>query len=127
MAPVRVPTPGRDVLYKSKTGNYVLPAKVVVTLDNLFSEGVKKGDIPGLDTPVHVHLKVFSPGEDYVEENCPHSSEHPDYDARANPFPAGSWCWPEILPERSFENGSMDADLYPMSADHRDWKEDMRL
>lgn len=117
MASIKVPSPGRDILYKSKLGNYILPGKVVVTLDNLYPEGVAKGDIASLNSPAHVHAKVFSPGEDYVEENVPHASAHPDYDLESNPFPPGSWIWPEILPDRWFETteGTLDGQLYPMA------------
>lgn len=128
MMAVKVPTPGRDVYYKSKTGNYVLPAKVVVTQDNLFHEGVLKGDIPSLDSPVHVHLRVSSPGEDYVEENCPHAALHPDYHPSDNPFPAGSWSWPELVPDRMYEReGGMVEDLLPLSASHIRWEGDRRI
>lgn len=124
---VVAPTPGRDVYYKSRTGNYILPAKVVVTFDNIFEEGVDKGDIADLDSPVHVHLKVFSPGEDYVESNVPHATSHEDFDGERNPFPAGSWKWPDLVPDRIWENGHLDGSLLPMSASHPDWEEDRRI
>lgn len=103
MASIVVPTPGRDVLYKSKTGNYVLPAKVSVTLDNLFRPGVESGDLADLDSPLHLHLKVFNPGPEYVEFNVPHAKQHPDYDEDLNAWPPGSWRWPEMVPDRVFD------------------------
>lgn len=106
MASVKVPTPGRDVWYWSKTGNYALPAKVSVTVDNLFQPGVEAGDIENLDSPIHVHLRTISPGEDYVEQNCPHATVHPDYDPDTNPWPAGSWRWPDIVPDRIYDTES---------------------
>lgn len=123
MASVRVPTPGRDIYYKSKLGNYILPGKAVVTIDNLFDEGVERGDIEGLDSPAHIHAKVFSPGEDYVESNIPHASAHPEYDAQSNPFPPGSWLWPEIQADRWYDTteGILDGRPFAMSASHDDW------
>lgn len=120
---IKIPTPGRDILYKSKLGNYILPGKAVVTIDNLFSEGVEAGLIDGLTTPVHIHAKVFSPGDDYVEQNIPHARVHPDYDSETNPFPPGSWAWPDIVPDRWYDadTGLMDGAALPMSADHTDW------
>lgn len=100
---VVVPTPGRDVLYRSKTGNYVLPAKVSVTIDNLFRPGVESGDLADLETPLHVHLKVINPGPEYVEFNVPHAKQHPDYDSREEPFPPGTWRWPEMVPDRHYD------------------------
>lgn len=124
MASIRVPTPGREILYKSKLDNYVLPAKVVVTIDNLFVEGVEKGDIKDLDSPAHIHAKVFSPGEDYVEQNIPHAAAHPEYDLESNPFPPGSWVWPEILPDRWYdtEDQSFDGEVYAMSRSVPGWR-----
>lgn len=107
MANIVVPTPGRDVLYKSKTGNYVLPAKVSVTIDNLYRPGVEAGDLEDLDTPLHVHLKVLNPGPEYVEFNVPHAKEHPDYDDGA-PWPPGSWRWPEMIPDRTYDTETGD-------------------
>lgn len=105
MAAVIVPTPGREVMYRSKTSNYALPAKVSVTIDNLYYPGVDAGDIGGISSPLHAHLVVFSPGpESYREHDCPHASMHPDFDEQSNPWPPGSWVWPHMAPDRVFDS-----------------------
>lgn len=114
MTTIKVPTPGRDVWYWSKTGNYALPAKVSVSIDNLYEGGVESGDIEDLDTPLHVHLSVISPGEDYKEPNCPHATMHPDYDRDTNPWPPGSWQWPDMVPDRWFDNQTHILDGGPL-------------
>jgi hypothetical protein len=58
----RKPTIGRIVIYRSRTGNYDVPAIVSATTETLFVENVESGMIPGLSSDEHVHLTVFSPG-----------------------------------------------------------------
>lgn len=85
------PTIGRIVHYRSKTGNYIMPAIIVATKDTLWPEGVERGDVPDLDDENHVHLECFTPGknEHYQEFNVPYIAEN---DGAAS---AGSWFWPE--------------------------------
>jgi len=103
------PTPGRIVWYTSRTGNYYLPAMVVVTQDNLFAGGVEAGHIPGLSGDMCVHLWVFSPGPaglraeatDFKAES-PHGRQenqgggYNEYDVayQAEGAP-GTWRWPD--------------------------------
>lgn len=63
------PTIGRIVTYRSRTGNYDVPAIVTATTATLVEIGVEmwresngeKG-VPPLSSPEHVHLQVFTPG-----------------------------------------------------------------
>lgn len=80
---MQLPTIGRIVIYRSKTGRYSIPAVITATLDSLDPVGVelyeqsaatvrREGEplpldlsaqgIPPLSSPLHVHLTVFSPG-----------------------------------------------------------------
>lgn len=81
------PKPGHDVWYQTDGRNYdyFLPAKVVVTMENQNIEGLNEAGIPIVETKKDVHLRVFSPGEDYVEYNVP-------YDPQGS---RRSWRWPE--------------------------------
>lgn len=60
---------GRIVTYRSRTGNYDVPAIVTATVDTLKSEGTRlfelsrgASGVPPLSSPAHVHLTVFTPG-----------------------------------------------------------------
>jgi hypothetical protein len=79
------------VVYRSKTGNYDVPAIVTATVDTLWSEGVERGDVEPLDSPQHVHLHVLTPGAQgsYQEFNVPFA----DPAAPGAPAPR-SWRWP---------------------------------
>jgi hypothetical protein len=78
-----LPTIGRIVHYRGKLGMQTLrPAMVVVTVDNLDQRGVDAGLIEPLDSPEHVHLQVFGPGEMFHEYNVPPGDE------------PGHWSWP---------------------------------
>lgn len=55
-------TIGRVVLYRSRTGNYSVPAIVTATVDTLYQPNVDAGFIPGLSSDTHVHLHVMTPG-----------------------------------------------------------------
>jgi hypothetical protein len=110
------PTIGRIVIYKSKTGDYVMPAIIAATTATLHRPNVEAGHIPDLDSDTHVHLIVFTtgiPGEvstntaeqrpelvmpdrvnrpfggTFQEWNIPQSqaAENVEHDA-------GSWFWP---------------------------------
>lgn len=66
---MQVPTIGRIVIYRSRTGRYDVPAIVTATVETLDPQGVElylategvKG-VPPLDSPEHVHLTVLTPG-----------------------------------------------------------------
>lgn len=60
------PAIGRIVWYRSKTGNYTLPAMITATVETLHRPNVEAGHVPDLDSPTHVHLTVNTcgiPGE----------------------------------------------------------------
>lgn len=79
------PTPGRVVWYQTDGRGglrYILPAMVVVTDDN-YAEGPLERPAAGT-----VHLRIFSPGVDYVELSVP-------YDGSDEPVPR-SWRWPPL-------------------------------
>lgn len=102
------PTIGRIVHYRSRTGQYTVPAIVTCTVDTINPKGVEAGHLPDLTDAMHVHLTVFTPGrpglrasaDDFLEP-----SEHPvsenvagcyqewdiDYDENGEP---GTWMWP---------------------------------
>jgi hypothetical protein len=65
------PTIGRIVWYRPRTAAYTVPAMITATWDTLVSEMVELGMIPGLSSPTHVHLTVFSPGVPAVGPNGP--------------------------------------------------------
>lgn len=79
--------PGRIVWYQTDGRNfdYFLPAVISVTVDNQNIEGFEAAGIPVLDDPSLVHLRVFSPGTDYVEYAVPFDSEGG----------RRSWRWPK--------------------------------
>lgn len=52
----------RMVEYRSRTGNYTVPAVVNCTTQSIYQPGVEAGFVPPLSSPAHVHLTVFSPG-----------------------------------------------------------------
>jgi hypothetical protein len=56
------PTIGRIVIYRSRTGNYDVPAIVSATTSTLHLPGVEAGYVPTLNSDEHVHLTVFTPG-----------------------------------------------------------------
>lgn len=81
------PTPGRVVHYQTdqRAGlRYILPAMVVVTEESYVLGPLERPAGPGM-----VHLRVFSPGVDYVELSVP-------YDDSDEPAPR-TWHWPPIV------------------------------
>jgi hypothetical protein len=58
-----MPTLGRIVIYRSRTGDYDVPAIVTATVDTLNAKGVELGHVPALMAAHHVHLTVFTPGK----------------------------------------------------------------
>lgn len=57
------PTIGRVVIYRSRTGDYDVPAIVTATTDTLNAKGVEAGHVPALSSEEHVHLMVLTPGK----------------------------------------------------------------
>lgn len=59
---IQKPSVGLIVVYRSRTGDYDVPAVVSATVDTLFAPAVDAGVMPGLTSPSVVHLTVFTPG-----------------------------------------------------------------
>jgi hypothetical protein len=118
------PSIGRIVVYRSRTGDYSVPAIVTATQKTLNPKGVEAGHVPPLTGEDHVHLTVFTPGapglrqgaEDFKAESVHPRSENvagcyqewdippdpaqPPTDGlpRNQPLPEqepGTWRWPE--------------------------------
>jgi hypothetical protein len=68
-------------------------AIVTATVDTLDPRGVDAGHVPGLDSPDHVHLWVYTPSEagGFAEFNVPGHVEE-----IAGDIAPGSWTWPTI-------------------------------
>lgn len=114
--PAVKPTLCRAVLYRSKTGRYTLAADVIGVKSTLYQPGVDAGMVPELDSEMHVHLLVKTPGKPggrlpdtdpsiqsqpmggtYVEYNIPFwdpTTEAPSSRWVADDQPAGTWTWP---------------------------------
>lgn len=77
------PTLGRIVRYVGKYGIQATRAAIVSCTT---ADIVPGGDVAPLDSDMHVHLTVFTPGEAgmFPEMNIP-------YDENGAP---GTWCWP---------------------------------
>lgn len=76
------PTIGRIVTYRSRTGDYDVPAIVTATTDTLNRKGVEAGYVPDLSSKEHVHLTVLTPGQPGLRKAGEHDdfkvvSEHP--------------------------------------------------
>lgn len=96
------PAIGRIVHYRGKLGAMAIqPATIVTTTDTLEPGPVEAGDIPDLDTDMHVHLRVMTASEPggYTEYNVPHVSDVAEPDLHPN-WPegpgAGTWAWPDL-------------------------------
>lgn len=105
-------TIGRIVIYRSRTGDYDVPAIVTATLDTLNRKGVDLGHVPPLSSAENVHLTVFTPGkpgkrreaDDFKVESAHGRSENvagcyqewdiPPAAETGEPGP-GTWRWPE--------------------------------
>lgn len=110
--------PTRAVLYRSRTGNYTVPAVVNCTTQTIYQPG-GDDDSPALSSEDHVHLTVFTPGKpgmrmagtDFVAPSSEPISENvsgcyqewdipywapPDVARswRIADQPAGTWTWP---------------------------------
>lgn len=53
----------RMVEYRSRTGNYSVPAVVNCTVASVYQPGVESGNVPALTSADRVHLTVFTPGK----------------------------------------------------------------
>jgi hypothetical protein len=103
----------RMVIYRSRTGDYDVPAVITATVETLNPKGVELGHVPALTDESHVHLTVFTPGkpgkrrgaEDFLVESehgrgenvsgCYQEWDIPRFDGAADEEPApGSWRWP---------------------------------
>lgn len=100
----------RMVVYRSRTGNYDVPAVVNCTVDTIDPKGVELGHVPALSSPSHVHLTVFTPGkpgmrreaDDFETEPVARSENvagcYQEWDIpmaeEGEEIPAGSWRWP---------------------------------
>jgi hypothetical protein len=98
----------RTVHYRSRTGNYTVPAIITATVDSLFRPGVEAGHVADLSGEECVHLQVFTPGfpgtrqsaDDFLVES-PHgrgeniNGSYPEYDVPFDPDGGpGTWSWP---------------------------------
>lgn len=106
-----VPTIGRIVIYRSRTGDYDVPAIVNCTTGTLNTKGVEAGHVPDLSSDRHVHLTVLTPGKPGMRRDAgdfkvesPHgrgenvSGCYQEWDiAQGEPGPPqpGTWRWPE--------------------------------
>jgi len=115
------PTIGRIVIYRSRTGDYDVPAVITATRETLNRKGAELGHVPDLSSDGHVHLTVLTPGKpgerrdaaDFKVESEYERSENvagcyqewdipqqldlpPEATAVLDPEPApGTWRWPE--------------------------------
>ena len=107
------PTPalGRIVIYRSRTGDYDVPAIIAATQATLFIDNVQAGLIPSLSSVRHVHLVCFTPGtpgkrgdaadfkvvsEYPISENLAGTYQEwdiPEWVGEDEPDP-GTWRWP---------------------------------
>ncbi|MGR6922573.1 hypothetical protein ACU635_50680 [[Actinomadura] parvosata] len=79
------PTLGRIVHYRGKQGRMAMRAAIVTgTVASLDPDGIASGDVPALDSELHVHLWVFTPGS---------SGGFPEFNVGPGEEP-GQWTWP---------------------------------
>lgn len=94
----QIPTLGRIVHYRGNQGLMAPRAAIVTaTVDSLDPRGVDAGDVPALDSDQHVHLWVFTPGEQggFAEFNVPRGESADERaETTAGTIPPGTWCWP---------------------------------
>ncbi|MFI9553712.1 hypothetical protein [Nonomuraea endophytica] len=79
------PSTGRILRYRGKRGLHAIRAAIVTAdIETLDPAGVHLGAVPPLDSARHVHLWVFTPGEQggFHEYNVPQGDE------------PGCWYWP---------------------------------
>lgn len=109
---------GRIVEYRSRTGNYSVPAVINCTTNSIYQPGVEAGFVPPISQIDNVHLTVLTPGKPGLRqsagedapvagaENFLVTSPYPisenvsgcyqewdiPYDVAGGP---GTWKWPE--------------------------------
>lgn len=105
------PALGRTVIYRSRTGDYDVPAIIAATQATLFIPNVQAGYLPTLSSVRHVHLVCFTPGTPGKRGDAADfkvRSEHPISENLAGTYqewdigehvgdgePApGTWRWP---------------------------------
>lgn len=77
-------TIGRIVIYRSRTGDYDVPAIITATVDTLNAKGVELGHVPALSSTGHAHLTCFTAGkpgmrrgaQDFLTESAHGRSEN---------------------------------------------------
>lgn len=104
---------GRVVIYRSRTGDYAVPALVNCTTETLYQPGVDAGHVPPLSSAEHVHLTVFTPGKpgkrrdasDFKVESAYGRSENVagcyqewDVPFSETGYEPGTWSWPKRVP-----------------------------
>lgn len=103
------PTPaiGRIVTYRSRTGDYSVPAIIAATQATLHIPNVEAGHIPTLSSARHVHLVCFTPGTPGKRGNAEDfkvRSEHPISENLAGTYQ--EWDIPEHVGDGEQEPGS---------------------
>jgi hypothetical protein len=112
---MKLPAIGDRVIYRSRTGDYDVPAIVNCTVDTINPEGVELGHVPALSGDYCVHLTVLTPGKpgmrreatDFKTESPHGRSENVagtyqewdvayNHDGNDEPAP-GSWRWSGAL------------------------------
>lgn len=74
------PQLGTIVIYRSRTGDYDVPAIVTANTESLDAKGVEAGHIPALSSYDRVHLTVFTAGKPGLRSGATDfkvESEHP--------------------------------------------------
>lgn len=117
ISPIK-PSICRMIEYRSRTGNYSVPAVINCCVDSIYQPGVEHGFVPPLSGNDNVHLTVFSPGRPGMRmdtgsdnpaefaENFVVKSKYPVsenvsgcYQEWDIPFDMGrspgTWTWPE--------------------------------
>lgn len=88
------PSMGRIVKYRGKFGRKLMrSAFVTCTIDDLDYDGVAAGEIPDLDSDMHVHLNVATPSTMMWFPEFNVSFGVPGEDGM---IPPGTWAWPII-------------------------------
>lgn len=112
MSNQQFPTLGRIVHYRAKYGRQTMRAAVVTaTASTLDPDGVDAGDVPALDSGLHVHLWVFTPAQTgpnaaaggFAEFNIGPGAVGPDGEIEP-----GTWRWP-LIHQRVESEGAEDA------------------
>jgi hypothetical protein len=101
------PTIGRIVIYRSRTGQYDVPAIVTATTETLNPKGVEAGHVPALSSEDHVHLTVLTPGKPGLRSTAQDfliESEHGRSENVAGCYQEWDVPWQEAVPTIDVEN-----------------------